>query len=214
MSSDTKPGGGSADGGAWLAVAAGTIGALMATLDTSIVNAALPTIQGEIGASGADGTWVSTSYLVAEIVMIPMAAWFQSIFGLRNFLLIMVTLFTAASMWCGVAETLPHMIFGRVVQGFTGGAMIPTALTIVATRLPPEKQPIGVALFGMTAVLGPVLGPIVGGWLTEKRQLALRLLLERADLPRPDHPAVRRPASGENQRIQVLQVPTFSASSA
>lgn len=156
-----------ADAAAWLAVAAGTIGALMATLDTSIVNAALPTIQGEIGASGGEGTWISTAYLVAEIVMIPMAGWFERMLGLRSFLLIASALFTAFSAVCGLAHDLPQMIAGRVGQGFTGGAMIPMALTIVATRLPPREQPVGIALFGMTAVLGPVLGPVIGGWLTE-----------------------------------------------
>lgn len=156
-----------ADAAAWLAVAAGTIGALMATLDTSIVNASLPTIQGEIGASGAEGTWISTAYLVAEIVMIPMAGWLEKIFGLRTFLLIVTCLFTVFSMVCGISNDLGMMVIGRIGQGFTGGAMIPLALTIVATRLPPKQQPLGIALFGMTAVLGPVLGPVVGGWLTE-----------------------------------------------
>jgi len=156
-----------ADAGAWMAVAAGTIGALMATLDTSIVNASLPTIQGEIGASGAEGTWISTAYLVAEIVMIPMAGWLSKIFGLRAFLLIVTVIFTLFSMMCGVSHDLIQMVIGRIGQGFSGGAMIPMALTIVATRLPPRQQPLGIALFGMTAVLGPVLGPVVGGWLTE-----------------------------------------------
>jgi DHA2 family multidrug resistance protein len=154
-------------GGGWLAVAAGTIGALMATLDTSIVSASLPTIQGEIGASGAEGTWITTAYLVAEIVMIPIAGWLGKIFGLRSFLLIVTVLFTAFSMMCGVSHDLNQMIIGRVGQGFTGGAMIPMALIIVATRLPPSQQPLGIALFGMTAVLGPVLGPVIGGWMTE-----------------------------------------------
>jgi DHA2 family multidrug resistance protein len=156
-----------ADAAAWLAIAAGTIGALMATLDTSIVNSSLPTIQGEIGASSTEGTWISTAYLVAEIIMIPLAAWFERIFGLRTFLLIATTLFTLFSMWCGISHNLIHMIIGRVGQGFFGGAMIPTALTIVGTRLPARQQPVGIALFGMTAVLGPVVGPIIGGWLTE-----------------------------------------------
>jgi DHA2 family multidrug resistance protein len=152
---------------AWLAVAAGTIGALMATLDISIVNTSLPTIQGAISASGSEGTWVSTAYLVAEIIMIPLVAWFTGILGLRRFLLVMTSLFVVFSIWCGLSESLVVMIIGRVGQGFTGGAMIPTALTIVTTRLPPRRQPVGLALFGMTAVLGPVLGPVVGGWLTE-----------------------------------------------
>lgn len=156
-----------ADLAAWLAVAAGTIGALMATLDTSIVSASLPTIQGEIGASGAEGTWISTSYLVAEIIMIPLAGWLEKVLGLKRLLLTVTALFTLFSMLCGVSPDLTWMIIGRVGQGFTGGAMIPTALTIVATRLPPSQQPLGISLFGITAVLGPVLGPVLGGWLTE-----------------------------------------------
>ena len=156
-----------ADLAAWLAVAAGTLGAFMATLDISIVNSALPTIQGEIGASGTEGTWIATAYLVAEIVIIPMAAWLERLLGLRTFLLIAAVLFTIFSVICGTADTLPQMIVGRVGQGFTGGAMIPTAQTIIAQRLPRSQQPIGIAAFGMTAILGPVLGPLVGGWLTE-----------------------------------------------
>ncbi|MFT4191919.1 MAG: MDR family MFS transporter [Comamonas sp.] len=156
-----------ADTAAWLAVAAGTVGSFMATLDISIVNAALPTIQGEIGASGTEGTWISTAYLVAEIVMIPLTGWFVKTLGLRNFLLICAVLFTAFSVLCGFSGTLDMMIVGRVGQGLTGGAMIPTALTIVATRLPPSQQTVGTALFGMTVILGPVVGPLLGGWLTE-----------------------------------------------
>nr|WP_245978765.1 MDR family MFS transporter [Aurantiacibacter xanthus] len=153
--------------GAWLAVAAGTLGAMMATLDISIVNSALPTIQGSIGATGTEATWVATSYLVAEIVIIPLAAWFEKVFGLRRFLLVAAILFTLFSVLCGTATNLTTMIIGRAGQGFTGGAMIPTAMTIIATRLPPHQQPIGTAAFGVTAILGPVIGPILGGWLTE-----------------------------------------------
>lgn len=156
-----------ADAAAWLAVAAGTLGALMATLDISIVNSALPTIQGEIGASGTEGTWVATAYLVAEIVIIPLSAWLERLLGLRTFLLTATLLFTGFSVLCGTADSLAMMIVGRVGQGFTGGAMIPTAQTIIAQRLPPHQQPIGIALFGVTAILGPVIGPLIGGWLTE-----------------------------------------------
>jgi len=156
-----------ADAGAWLAVAAGTLGALMATLDISIVNSSLPTIQGEIGASGTEGTWIATAYLVAEIVIIPMSAWLERLLGLRVLLLTAASLFTLFSVLCGLSTTLPMMIVGRVGQGFTGGALIPTAMTIIATRLPRAQQPVGNAMFGATAILGPVLGPVMGGWLTE-----------------------------------------------
>ena len=153
--------------GDWLAVLAGTLGALMATLDISIVNSSLPTIQGEIGASGSEGTWISTAYLVAEIVIIPLSGWLERLLGLRTLLLVATSLFISFSMICGLSDTLPMMILGRIGQGFTGGALIPTAMTIIATRLPRDQQPIGNAAFGATAIMGPVMGPVVGGWLTE-----------------------------------------------
>ena len=156
-----------ADLSAWLAVAAGSLGALLATLDVSIVNSALPTIQGEIGATGTEGTWIATSFLVAEIIIIPLSAWLERLLGLRTLLFIAVTLFTGFSILCGVAAELTTMIIVRGGQGITAGALIPTAMTIVATRLPPHQQPIGMALFGVTVILGPVLGPLIGGWLTE-----------------------------------------------
>lgn len=169
MADDAKSGGGSgqADASAWLAVLAGTIGALMATLDISIVNAALPTIQGEVGASGSEGTWIATAYLVAEIVAIPLTGWLERLFGLRLLLVIANIAFLGFSVLGGISTTLPMLIAARVGQGFFGGMLIPTAMTIIATRLPADKQPIGTAMFGATAVLGPVLGPLVGGWLTE-----------------------------------------------
>ncbi|MGC1305322.1 MAG: MDR family MFS transporter [Caulobacteraceae bacterium] len=153
--------------GDWIAVGAGSLGALMASLDISITNSALPQIQGEIGASGTEGTWIGTGYLIAEVVMIPLAAWLTRVFGLRTFLLTCATLFTLFSILCGLAHTLPEMIFGRVGQGFTGGALIPTAQTIVATRLPRRQMPIGMTMFGLIVLLGPLVGPVVGGWLTE-----------------------------------------------
>ena len=156
-----------ADSTDWIAVAAGALGALLATLDISIVNSALPTIQGEIGATGTEGTWIATAFLVAEIIIIPLSAWLERLLGLRTLLLISVTSFTGFSVVCGTATALMTMIVGRAGQGFTGGVLTPTAMTIVAKRLPPSQQPIGMALFGMTVILGPVLGPLLGGWLTE-----------------------------------------------
>ena len=156
-----------ADLTAWLAVIAGAIGALMATLDISIVNSSLPTIQGEIGASATEGTWIATAYLVSEIIIIPLTAWLERVFGLRRFLLFMAALFTLFSIACGLSTNLTEMIIGRVGQGFTGGAMIPTGMTIIATRLPRHQQPLGTALFGSTLIMGPVFGPLLGGWLTE-----------------------------------------------
>ena len=151
----------------WIAVAAGSLGALMATLDISITNSALPQIQGEIGATGTEGTWISTGYLMSEIVIIPLAAWLTRVFGLRNFLLSCAVLFILFSMMCGLSHTLMAMIIGRIGQGLTGGAMIPTAQTIIRSRLPMSQLPIGMTAFGLIVLLGPLLGPVLGGWLTE-----------------------------------------------
>jgi DHA2 family multidrug resistance protein len=151
----------------WIAVAAGSLGALMATLDISITNSALPQIQGQIGATGTEGTWISTGYLMSEIVMIPLAAWLTRVFGLRNFLLGNAVLFIMFSMMCGWSHTLPAMIIGRIGQGFAGGAMIPTAQTIIRTRLPRAQLPVGMTMFGLIVLLGPLLGPVLGGWLAE-----------------------------------------------
>ena len=151
----------------WIAVLAGSLGALIASLDISIVNSALPQIQGEVGASGTEGTWIATGYLVSEVVMIPLAAWLTRILGLRTLLLGCAILFTVFSMLCGVSHTLTSMIVGRVGQGFFGGALIPTAQTIVRTRLPVRQMPIGMTIFGLIVLLGPLVGPVLGGWLTE-----------------------------------------------
>ncbi|MFT3907427.1 MAG: DHA2 family efflux MFS transporter permease subunit [Steroidobacteraceae bacterium] len=153
--------------GDWIAVIAGALGALMATLDISITNSALPQIQGEIGATGTEGTWISTGYLMSEIVMIPLTAWLTRVFGLRTFLLGNTVLFTAFSILCGFSHSLTQMIIGRIGQGFAGGAMIPTAQTIVRTRLPAHQFPIGMTLFGLIVLVGPLLGPVLGGYLAE-----------------------------------------------
>ena len=151
----------------WIAVIAGAVGALIASLDISIVNSALPQIQGEVGASGTEGTWISTGYLVSEVVMIPLAAWLTRVFGLRNLLLTCAVMFTVFSIQCGLSHSLAGIIIGRVGQGFFGGALIPTAQTIVRTRLPPRQLPVGMSIFGLIVLLGPLVGPVIGGWLTE-----------------------------------------------
>jgi DHA2 family multidrug resistance protein len=151
----------------WLAVFAGALGALIATLDISIVNSALPQIQGEVGATGTEGTWIATGYLVSEVVMIPLSAWLSRLLGMRTLLLTCSSLFTLFSIMCGFSSSLALMIIGRVGQGFFGGALIPTAQTIVRTRLPPSQIPVGMTIFGLIVLLGPLLGPVAGGWLTE-----------------------------------------------
>src|ERR1700743_969998 len=151
----------------WLAVFGATLGAFMAVLNIQIVNASLADIQGAIGAGIDDGGWISTSYLIAEIVVIPLSGWLAQGFTGRTFLLVNGLLFLVLSAACALAQNLPQMIALRAVQGFTGGVLIPMAFTLIITLLPKAKQPVGLALFAISATFAPAIGPTIGGYLTE-----------------------------------------------
>jgi len=151
----------------WLAVSGATLGAFMAVLNIQIVNASLANIQGGIGAGIDDGGWISTSYLIAEIVVIPLSGWLAQVFSVRIYLLTNAALFLAFSAACALAQNLPQMIVLRAVQGFTGGVLIPMAFTLIITLLPKAKQPIGLAMFAISATFAPAIGPTIGGYLTE-----------------------------------------------
>jgi DHA2 family multidrug resistance protein len=151
----------------WLAVAAAILGAFTAILDIQITNSSLSDIQGALGASPEEGSWISTAYLMAEIIVIPLTGWLGSIFGLRRYLATNTALFIGFSIACALSTSLTEMIFFRAGQGFTGGVLIPTAITIVRTRLPKSQQGVGIAMFGLTATFAPAIGPTVGGWLTD-----------------------------------------------
>lgn len=151
----------------WIAVMGAMLGAFMAVLDIQITNASLKDIQAALGATLEEGSWISTSYLVAEIVVIPMSGWLSRVFSIRWYLVVNALLFTFFSVCCAWAWNLPSMIAFRALQGFTGGVLIPMAFTIILTTLPPAKQPIGMAMFAITAVFAPAIGPTIGGWLTE-----------------------------------------------
>src|ERR1700676_3424790 len=151
----------------WLAVFGATLGAFMAVLNIQIVNASLADIQGAIGAGIDDGGWISTSYLIAEIIVIPLSGWLAQVFSIRVYLLINAALFLAFSAACALAQDLPQMIVLRAVQGFTGGVLIPMAFTLIITLLPKAKQPVGLALFALSATFAPAIGPTIGGYLTE-----------------------------------------------
>jgi DHA2 family multidrug resistance protein len=151
----------------WIAVIGATLGAFMAVLNIQIVNASLADIQGAIGAGIDDGGWISTSYLIAEIVVIPLSGWLAQVFSVRRYLLINAVLFLIFSAACALAQDLPQMIALRAVQGFTGGVLIPMAFTLIITLLPKAKQPIGLALFALSATFAPAIGPTIGGYLTE-----------------------------------------------
>jgi MFS transporter, DHA2 family, multidrug resistance protein len=151
----------------WIGVLASMLGAFMAILDIQITNASLQDIQATLGATLEEGSWISTAYLVAEIVVIPLTGWLSRVFSLRRYLLINTVLFIFFSICCAWAWNLNSMIVFRALQGFAGGVLIPTAMTIVLTTLPPSKQAIGLAAFAITAVFAPSIGPTLGGWLTE-----------------------------------------------
>jgi len=151
----------------WSAVVGSTLGAFMAILNIQIVNASLADIQGAIGAGTDDGGWISTSYLIAEIVVIPLSAWLARVFSVRNYLLVNAILFLVFSVACAFAANLQQMIILRAIQGFTGGVLIPMAFTIIITLLPKAKQPIGLALFALSATFAPAIGPTIGGYFTE-----------------------------------------------
>src|SRR5690242_1475122 len=151
----------------WLAVIGATLGAFMAVLNIQIVNASLADIQGAIGAGIDDGGWISTSYLIAEIVVIPLSGWLARVFSVRIYLLTNAVLFLVFSAACAFAHDLPQMIVLRTVQGFTGGVLIPMAFTLIITLLPKAKQPVGLAMFAISATFAPAIGPTIGGYLTE-----------------------------------------------
>lgn len=151
----------------WVAVLGAALGAFMAVLDIQIVNSSLQDIQGAIGATLDEGTWVATSYLVAEIITIPLTAYLSRVFSTRWYVVTNALLFVIFSMCCAFAWDLNSMIIFRALQGFTGGTLIPMSLTIILTSLPQSKRTIGMAIFAITATFAPSIGPAIGGWLTD-----------------------------------------------
>ncbi|EPE95244.1 DHA2 family efflux MFS transporter permease subunit [Rhizobium grahamii] len=151
----------------WIAVCAGMIGAFMAILNIQITNASLLNIEGGIGTGVDNGAWISTSYLIGEIVVIPLTAYFSSVFSFRRYILVNSILFPLFSMACAFAHDLGTMILFRGLQGFAGGVLIPMAFTMVLTKLPKSQQPLGLALFALSVTFAPAIGPTIGGYLTE-----------------------------------------------
>src|SRR5690348_12660645 len=151
----------------WIAIIAATLGAFMAILNIQIVNSSLADIQGAIGAGIDDGGWITTSYLITEIIVIPLTGWLARAFSLRLYLLTNAVLFLVFSAACASAHNLGQMIVLRAFQGFAGGVLIPLAFTIIITVLPKSKQPIGMALFAISATFAPAIGPTIGGYLNE-----------------------------------------------
>ena len=151
----------------WIAVFGTMLGAFMAVLDIQITNSSLRDIAGGISATPDEGSWISTAYLVGEIITIPLTAWFSEIFTVRYYLLVNVVLFLIFSALCGISTNLAEMIIFRAGQGFTGGVFIPMSLAVIVSTMPKNVLPVGQAMFGMTATLAPAIGPALGGWLTD-----------------------------------------------
>jgi MFS transporter, DHA2 family, multidrug resistance protein len=151
----------------WIAVGGALLGAFLAVLNIQITNTALPYIEGGIATGGIYGTWISTAYLVGEIIVVPITDFLSRVFSVRRYLLVNTALFLLFSVLCGHAHSLSEMILYRVLQGFTGGVLIPLAFTIILSMLPPSKHAIGLAGFAITATFAPAIGPAIGGYMND-----------------------------------------------
>ncbi|MGH9561568.1 MAG: DHA2 family efflux MFS transporter permease subunit, partial [Terracidiphilus sp.] len=151
----------------WLIAMTVALAAFMEVLDTAIANVALRQIGGSLGASTDEATWVLTSYLVSNAIVLPLGGWASSLMGRRNFFVLCITGFTVASFLCGAAPSLPILLVCRVLQGAFGGGMQPMAQAIMADSFEPNRRGQAFALYGLVAVLAPSIGPTLGGWITD-----------------------------------------------
>ncbi|MDR3521264.1 MAG: DHA2 family efflux MFS transporter permease subunit [Acidocella sp.] len=150
-----------------LAVGGSLLGAFMAVLNIQVVNTSLPNIQGGIGTGLDDGGWISTAYLIGEIVVIPMSGWLSEVLSFRRYLIGSTIVFLIFSAACGLATSFPEMVALRAIQGFAGGVLIPLSLTAVITLLPERARPMGFSMFALTATMAPAIGPTIGGMITD-----------------------------------------------
>ena len=151
----------------WVAVIGSTIGAFLAILNIQVVGASLADIQGGIGAGIDDGGWITTSYLIAEIIVIPLSGWLANVFSLRVYLLTSTALFLGLTAACAFAQTLGQMIVIRAAQGIAGGVLIPLAFTIIMTKLPRSQHPVGLAVYAVAVIFAPSIGPVLGGYFSD-----------------------------------------------
>jgi DHA2 family multidrug resistance protein len=154
-------------GNPWIIAVAVSLAAFMEVLDTSIANVALPHIAGNLGASNDESTWVLTSYLVSNAIVLPISGWLVGWLGRKRFFLICIVFFTVSSFLCGIAANLGLLLLFRVLQGAFGGGLQPMAQAILGDTFPPEKRGLAFALYGVTAICAPAVGPTLGGWITD-----------------------------------------------
>ena len=150
----------------WLIAVVVALAAFMEVLDTSIANVALPYMAGNLGSSNDQSTWVLTSYLVSNAIILPISGWLAGALGRKRFFMSCLTVFTASSLLCGVAPTLGFLLLFRVLQGAGGGGLQPMAQAILADTFPPQQRGLAFALYGITAIMAPTIGPTLGGWIT------------------------------------------------
>ena len=150
----------------WLVAVVVALAAFMEVLDTSIANVALPYMAGNLGASNDQSTWVLTSYLVSNAIVLPISGWLAGTLGRKRFFMACLFIFTVSSLLCGIAPSLGLLLFFRVLQGAGGGGLQPMAQAILADTFPPEQRGLAFALYGITAVTAPTIGPTLGGWIT------------------------------------------------
>ena len=151
----------------WLIAVVVAMAAFMEVLDTSIANVALPYMAGNLGASSDESTWVLTSYLVSNAIVLPISGWFASTLGRKRFFMMCLVIFTIASLLCGIAPSLGAIILFRVIQGAGGGGLQPMAQAILADSFPPRQRGLAFALYGITTIIAPTIGPTLGGWITD-----------------------------------------------
>jgi len=151
-----------------LVVVSVMLAVLLEIIDTSIVNVALPDMMGNLGASLDEADWIITGYIISNVIVIPMTGWLAVRFGRKRYFTISILVFTAASLMCGLSGNIQELVLWRIVQGVGGGALLATSQTILIESFPPSKQGVGQAIFGVGAMIGPSLGPTLGGWITEE----------------------------------------------
>ena len=151
----------------WLVALGVMLATFMQVLDTSIANIALPHIAGSLSATTDEATWVLTSYLVSNAIILPMTGWLGNHFGRKRVFISCIGMFTFASALCGMAVNLPMLILARILQGAGGGAMVPIAQAILLESFPPHKRGVAMATFAQAVVVAPIIGPTLGGWITD-----------------------------------------------
>src|SRR6201999_3087910 len=151
----------------WAITVSIMLATIMVSLDSTIANVALPHMQGSVSASQDQINWVLTSYIAAAAIMTPPTGFLASRFGLKRLFLIAVTGFTVASMLCGIAQSIGQIVLFRILQGVFGAPLVPLSQSVLMSIYPRERQGFAMALFGLGVMAGPILGPVIGGWLTD-----------------------------------------------